>query len=350
MAPDDLVETGLIYVSDSEPGIRRVRSGRGFCYRLPDGGLVRDAALKARIAALGLPPAYENVWICLRDNGHLQATGYDARGRKQYRYHPDWQALKSGDKFDQLIAFAHALPGIRRAVRRDLAGAPGAMDTMLAAITVLLDEAQLRVGNRAYAEENGTYGATTLLKRHVSLAGGRIVLRFTAKGGKRVRRTLKHPRLQRLLEECADLPGRQLFVWRDEANLVRPIDSGRLNGYLADIAGIAVSAKTFRTWAGSLAAFAAARHVVEEGGRPMIKGMALAASETLHNTPAIARSSYIHPDIVALAEKPEPLRLALRRPASAIAGLRTEEARLLRFLENRRNARRRAGRKATDAG
>lgn len=349
MAPDTLSQTGLVYVSDSEPGIRRQRAGRSFCYRLPDGALVRDAALKARISALGLPPAYQNVWICIQDNGHLQATGYDARGRKQYRYHTDWQALKSGDKFGQLIAFGRALPKIRRVVRRDLDGAPGTVDTMLAAITVLLDEAQLRVGNRTYAEENKTYGATTLLKRHVTLADGRIELRFTAKGGKRVRRTLKHPRLQRVLEDSADLPGRQLFVWRDEMNLVRPIDSGRLNGYLAEIAGIAVSAKTFRTWAGSLAAFTMARHTIEEGGRPTIKGMATAASEALHNTPAIARSSYIHPDVIALAEAPETLHLAMRRPPLAIKGLRAEEERLLRFLENRRNARRRAGKKTPAA-
>ena len=342
MAPENLNATGLIYVSDSEPGIRRQRAGRSFCYRLPDGSLLRDAAVKARIAALGLPPAYENVWICLEENGHLQATGYDARGRKQYRYHPDWQALKSGDKFDQLIAFGRALPKLRRAVRRDLDGPPGRIETMLAAITVLLDEAQLRVGNRAYAEENRTYGATTLLKRHVSLSDGRIELRFAAKGGKRVRRTLKHPRLQRLLEECADLPGRRLFVWKDEADGVHPVDSGRLNTYLADISGIAVSAKTFRTWAGSLAAFSVARHAVEEGGRPAIKAMAQAAAELLHNTPAIARSSYIHPDIVALADAPEALQRALRRPPKAVAGLRAEEERLLRFLESRRNARRRA--------
>jgi DNA topoisomerase-1 len=347
MVPEDLTETGLVYVSDSEPGIRRHRAGRSFCYRLPDGSLVRDPVLKARIAALGLPPAYENVWICLQENGHLQATGYDARGRKQYRYHPAWQSMKSGDKFDQLIAFGRALPRLRRTVRRDLDGTAGTVDTMLAAITVLLDEAQLRVGNRAYAQENKTYGATTLLKRHVSVSEGQIELRFTAKGGKRVRRTLKHPRLQRLLEECSDLPGRQLFVWRDAANGgVRPVDSGRLNTYLADISGIAVSAKTFRTWAGTLSAFSVARHAIEEGGRPTIKGMAAAAADTLHNTPTIARTSYIHPDVIALAEAPDALRLALRRPPLAITGLRAEEERLLRFLESRRNARRRAGKTA----
>ncbi|MGX5722294.1 DNA topoisomerase IB [Shinella zoogloeoides] len=344
MAPDNLKETGLVYVSDSEPGIRRQRAGRSFCYRLPDGSLLRDAAVKARIAALGLPPAYENVWICLDENGHLQATGYDARGRKQYRYHPGWQALKSGDKFDQLIAFGRALPKLRRTVRRDLDGAAGTVETMLAAITVLLDEAHLRVGNRAYAVENKTYGATTLLKRHVCLSDGQIELRFTAKGGKRVRRTLKNPRLQRLLEDCADLPGRQLFVWRDENDVARPVDSGRLNTYLADISGIAVSAKTFRTWAGSLAAFSLARQAIEEGGRPTIKGMAQAAAEVLHNTPAIARSSYIHPDIIALADAPEPLRVALHRPPRSTSGLRAEEERLLRFLESRRNARRRTRR------
>lgn len=351
MAPENLKETGLVYVCDSEPGIRRQRAGRSFCYRLPDGSLVRDKAVKARIAALGLPPAYEDVWICLKDNGHLQATGYDARGRKQYRYHPCWQALKSGDKFDQLIAFGRALPKLRRAVRRDLDGAPGMVDTMLAAITVLLDEAHLRVGNRAYAEENKTYGATTLLKRHIRLAEGGIDLRFTAKGGKRVRRTLKHPRLQRLLEGCADLPGRQLFVWQDEEDIVRPIDSGRLNTYLADISGIAVSAKTFRTWAGSLAAFSLARGIIEDGGRPTTRRMAEAAADLLHNTPAIARSSYIHPDVVALAEAPDTLRGALRRPSLGIAGLRAEEERLLRFLESRQNARRRVrGKPASHEG
>jgi DNA topoisomerase-1 len=346
MAPENLKETGLVYVSDSEPGIRRQRAGRSFCYRLPDGTLVRDAALKARISALGLPPAYENVWICIEANGHLQATGFDARGRKQYRYHADWQRLKSGDKFDQLIAFGRALPKLRRAVRRDLEGKPGTVDTMLAAITVLLDEAHLRVGNRAYAQENRTYGATTLLKRHVRFADGGIELRFIAKGGKRVRRTLKHPRLQRLLEDCADLPGRQLFVWRDEAEQVRPVDSGRLNTYLADISGIAVSAKTFRTWAGSLAAFSMAHHALVAGERVTIKGMSEAAAAVLHNTPAIARGSYIHPDIIALAEAPDALQRALRRPTLALKGLRAEEERLLRFLESRRNARRRAHAKA----
>ncbi|MDX3925710.1 MAG: DNA topoisomerase IB [Shinella sp.] len=333
-APEkSLQEVGLVYVSDMEPGIRRLRKGRGFCYRLPDGALLDDPETKARISALGLPPAYRDVWICLLENGHLQATGYDARGRKQYRYHKDWQALRSGDKFHQLAAFGKALPRIRRAVLRDLEGPAGDMTTTLAALTMLLDQAHLRIGNQAYTEENSTYGATTLLKRHMRLVDGRIDLDFTAKGGKRVRRTLRNPRLQRILEDIADLPGRKLFVWKGENGALHPIDSGRLNAYLAEISGIAISAKTFRTWAGSLAAFAIARAAVENGEHPTVKEMSEAAAAVLHNTPAICRSSYIHPDIVALADKGQPLpkrRIApARRPVS---GLRVEENRMLAFL------------------
>jgi DNA topoisomerase-1 len=334
MESEDLNGTGLIYVSDTEAGIRRHNAGRNFCYRLPNGDLVRDAAVKQRIAALGLPPAYRDVWICIHHNGHLQATGFDVRGRKQYRYHKHWSLLKSRDKFDQLAEFGRALPRLRRKVVRDLHGEAGTIDTMLAAIVVLLDEAQLRVGNRSYAEENGTYGATTLLKRHVSVADGTIRLNFVAKGGKRVRRTLRHPRLQRLLERCADLPGRQIFVWKDDGDQVRPVDSGRLNSYLAEISGLPITAKTFRTWAGSVAAFSLARTQIEAGDVPTIKGMAMAAAERLHNTPAICRTSYIHPHIIGLAARPEMLGRALETRELVISGLRAEEARLLQFLEN----------------
>lgn len=326
-------ELGLIYVSDTEPGIRRRRQGRGFCYRLPDGSLLSDPTQKKRIVTLGLPPAYENVWICLQENGHLQATGYDARGRKQYRYHKDWQSLRSVEKFDQLIEFGQALPKMRRAMLRHLEAGPEDINGVLAALATLLDEAHLRVGSQAYVKENGTYGATTLLKRHLKIADGQIELKFIAKGGKRVRRSLKHPRLQRILEEIADLPGRQLFVWKDESGALRPIDSGRLNAYLAEISGMAISAKTFRTWAGSLAAFSAARDALTKGIRPTVKDMSEAAAAILHNTPAICRSSYIHPAIVALADKGRPpnedeLRLVLE----PLRGLRAEENRLLDFL------------------
>ncbi|MBB3978890.1 DNA topoisomerase-1 [Rhizobium azooxidifex] len=329
-----LQKIGLTYVSDSEPGIRRERRGRGFCYRLPCGTLLDDPDVKRRIAALGLPPAYRDVWICMLENGHLQATGLDARGRKQYRYHGEWKALRSADKFQQLVPFAMALPKLRRTLRRHLEGSVGSPDTILAGLVTLLDEEHLRVGNSAYAAENRTYGATTLLKRHVRVAEDCIELRFTGKGGKRVRRVLRNPRLHRMLEAVADLPGRQLFVWMGEDGAVRPIDSGRLNAYLAEHMDLAVSAKTFRTWAGSLAAFAEARRMLAAGERPTIRRMSEAAAAILHNTPAICRTSYIHPDVLGLAQRTAPLK-AGNGAAAAPKGLRAEESRLLAFLARR---------------
>ncbi len=332
---DTLKTIGLTYVSDTEPGIRRLRRGKGFCYRLPDGALLTDKQEQQRIAALGLPPAYENVWICLDPRGHLQATGYDSRGRKQYRYHPDWQNFRSERKFDQLLKFGEALPRIRSRAKRDLALGLDRSDAVIAALVALLDATHLRVGNRAYAKENRTYGATTLLKRHMTLSDDAILLRFTAKGGKRVRHTLKHPRLQRILEEIADLPGRQLFSWPDEQGVPHPVDSGRLNAYLAKAAGFPVSAKTFRTWGGSLAAFNAAWDFMEaEGKPPKIKMMAQAASDALHNTPAVCRSSYIHPSILGLSENTALLEKVMtdKSVMNGPRGLRASEYRLVRFL------------------
>ena len=329
MNAEAITDLGLVYVSDTEPGIRRRRKGKGFSYVMPDGTTLADELQRARIAALGLPPAYENVWICLYENGHLQATGFDARGRKQYRYHKEWQSFRSAGKFHQLIEFGRALPRIRRTVLCHLDTGAEDVNGVLAALTTLLDEAHLRVGNQAYVRENGTYGATTLLKRHLKIVDGQIELKFRAKGGKRVQRSLKHPRLQKILEEIADLPGRQLFVWKDESGALKPIDSGRLNAYLAEISGIPISAKTFRTWAGSLAAFGAARETIVGGGRPTVKQMSEAAAEALHNTPAISRSSYIHPAIIALAGNDHSL---IENGSEPLRGLRAEENRLLDFL------------------
>ena len=331
-----LQAAGLTYVNDAEPGIRRLRKGKGFCYRLPDGSLLSDPDEKRRIASLGLPPAYENVWICLDPRGHLQATGYDARGRKQYRYHQDWQALRSELKFDQLVRFGEVLPRIRRRIERDLALGLDTPEAVLAAIVALMDTAHLRVGNLAYARENRTYGATTLLKRHMTVADEAVILRFTAKGGKRVSHTIKHPRLQRIFEEIADLPGRQLFSWPDEGGVPRAVDSGRLNAYLAEVAGFPVSAKTFRTWGGSLAGFSAVWQAVKEGETPRVKLICRAASERLHNTSAVCRSSYIHPAILALVDDIGPLEkiFASLHQLPQVRGLRADERRMLAFLKN----------------
>ncbi len=200
-----LKKAGLIYVSDQEPGISRERRGKNFCYRLPSGDLLTDPEVRTRIKSLGLPPAYDNVWICLKENGHLQATGLDARGRKQYRYHNDWHMLRDEKKFDELPAFGQALPAIRRRAARDLERHAEPQRVTLAALVLLLDTSYLRVGNKTYRDTNGTYGATTLLKRHVRF-GDDLELRFAAKGGRKIRRRLKAPKLQKVLERIADCP------------------------------------------------------------------------------------------------------------------------------------------------
>ncbi|HEV7323332.1 MAG TPA: DNA topoisomerase IB [Ensifer sp.] len=330
--PADGVE--LIYVSDKEPGYTRTRLADGFRYRRPDGTLLKDPKVIARIEALGLPPAYERVWICLNESGHLQATGYDVRGRKQYRYHEQWQQMRSQEKFDQLSVFARTLPRIRRKIRRHMDGPVDDVTTVLAALVALLDQAPLRIGNATYVEENGTYGAATLLKRHLRVNSGYIELNFKGKGGRRIRRRLRNPRLQRVLEEISDLPGRQLFVSVSSDGKTQPIDSGRFNRYLADMSEAPISAKTFRTWAGSVAAFAVARQALSEGLRPTIKDMCEAAAEVLHNTKAVCRKSYVHPAVLALANGTGAVASGKHRNAKPVAGLRVDETQLLRFLEN----------------
>ncbi|WP_425502193.1 DNA topoisomerase IB [Peteryoungia desertarenae] len=336
LKPDlaSLRQMGLIYVTDTMPGITRRRCGKGFAYRWPDGARLDDHATLARIRNLGLPPAYEQVWICLDPKGHLQATGLDAKGRKQYRYHPDWAAWRSQQKFDQLLPFGRKLPVIRRHVLEDLKGDGDLQTFLLATLVILLDVTHMRVGNRSYAEENKTFGATTLLKRHLHFDEDAIRISFTAKGGKRVRRTLRHPRLQRVLEEISDLPGRDLFSWKDSGGTLHRIDSGRLNQYLSETSGNHVSAKTFRTWGGSVAALAAAGKALRAGEKITVKLMCQAAAETLHNTPAICRNSYVHPHILKLASDDDAAeRLVLVDQPDKISGLRRDEDRLMAFLQ-----------------
>ncbi|MFN3832931.1 MAG: DNA topoisomerase IB [Allorhizobium sp.] len=331
----ELSEIGLVYGTDAAPGIHRRRRGKGFSYHLADGTTIAAPEVLARIRKLALPPAYERVWISTDPRSHLQATGYDARGRKQYRYHADWAAWRSERKFDDLIGFGEALPTIRRRIARDLAEHADESYFLLSALISLLDVTYMRVGNRTYAEENRTYGATTLQKRHLTFEPDGIRLSFVAKGGKRVRRKLRHPRLQRILEEIADLPGRDLFSWRDKQGQLHRVDSGRLNTYLAEITRMKLSAKTFRTWGGSVAAFGEAWRRMEEGERPTIRQMCQVASDRLHNTPTICRTSYVHPAILGLADKAtdlERVRAAiLETPARQL--LRADENRLMAFLQ-----------------
>jgi DNA topoisomerase-1 len=329
--PDEFGVPGLVYVTDALPGITRRRRGRGFGYATSGGEPVSLEA-RTRIAGLGIPPAWTDVWICADPAGHLQATGIDAAGRKQYRYHAAWSAWRSQAKYDTLTAFGAALGRFRAKIARDLEGRAGDLDFSLAAMAVLLDRLNLRVGSAAHTAAHRTYGASTLLRRHLRLDEGMLTLRFKAKGGRAVTHTLRDKRLHRIFEAIDDLPGRRLFTWIDAEGAVHPVSSQHMNAYLQQGTGLGeVSAKTFRTWAGTLAAFDAAR---AEPGRLTIRALAEAAAARLCNTPAIARASYIHTRVLDLAGMEGAARLSLLRaiPPAGSGRLRANERRLLGFL------------------
>ncbi len=302
---------GLRYYPDDRPGILRKRRGRGFSYIAPDGTHIDDKTERARLKAMAVPPAYEDVWMSPLPNGHLLATGRDAARRKQYRYHPDWTAARSETKFDRLAAFAEVLPRIRLWVSNNLSEKPGTSKAALAAVLALLDRGSLRPGHPEYSAENGSYGATTLRARHVDLSDGKTALNYTAKGGKRVRKVIPGAKLNRVLGQIMDLPGAELISWVDEKGEVRAVRSEMLNTCLDELSDGIATAKTFRTWNGSHAAL---RTLLEDPDASVMD-CAKAASERLHNTPAIARSGYIHPDVLGLAEQTHDARL--RAVASA---------------------------------
>jgi DNA topoisomerase IB len=298
---------GLVYVSDAEPGIRRVRSGRGFAYRRPRGGRVRDARTLARIRSLAIPPAYTDVWICPDPRGHIQATGRDARGRKQYRYHPDWSAERGAGKFDRAIAFGKALPKLRRRVRADLKLPGFPRDKVCAIVLAVLAETMIRVGNDEYARQNGSFGLTTLRDRHVEfLRGGRARFRFRGKSGQSHEVVLDDARLAKLVRDCQQLPGQTLFQYRDENGKRCPMSSTLVNAYLREAMGEEFTAKDFRTYAGTLAVFRLlARTPLPPGrrGHPPGESAFAAAEKTvvcqvaaaLGNTPAVCRKAYVDP-------------------------------------------------------
>lgn len=331
MSPD----LGLVYYPDSQPGIRRERRGRGFSYIAPDGTRIDNTDERARIAALAVPPAYEDVWICPRANGHLQATGRDARQRKQYRYHDDWTAWRARKKFDGLAEFGRVLPDIRRRVERDLKKEAGSEELAVATIVALIDRMSLRVGNASYLEENGTYGATTLRRRHAKLDHGHISLAYRAKGGQPVQKRLYHKSLHRALERIGDLPGGPLVAWSDQRGALREVCSEQVNAFLSECTGRShTTAKTFRTWNGTLAAFRAACRELQGGAAPTIKHLAEAAAEQLHNTTTVARNSYIHPSVIDLADWPAGEKFEPRAPKDLPErGLRSAEAELIGYLE-----------------
>lgn len=336
---------GLVYVSDSDAGFRRVRRGERFAYLGTDDRTLRDAKVLERIASLAIPPAYEKVWICAKDRGHLQATGYDVRGRKQYRYHPEWRSARDGAKFERMIAFGEALPKLRRRLSRDL-GLPGLpRDKVLAVVVSLLDATRIRIGNAEYARDNASFGLTTLKDKHVRfIKDGRARFTFKGKGGLPHDVTVDDKRLSRIVRNCQHLPGQQLFQFVDDDGSRHPITSDQVNAYLQDAMGEDFTAKDFRTWSATLSAIGlmAATPLPEAPSERAFKAAIVAAikvvAEQLRNTPTVARKSYINP-VVFIAWKSGSLHQAIdgdlkgaprKAEKAALAFLRAESRRALR--------------------
>jgi DNA topoisomerase-1 len=333
----------LCYVSDEGAGITRRRVGKGFSYRQPQGGPLKDPATLRRIRALAIPPAWTQVWICPVENGHIQATGRDERGRKQYRYHLRWRETRDAAKFDHMVEFACVLPRIRDQVSQDLRvpGLPRAK--VLATVVRLLETTLIRVGNDDYAKQNGSYGLTTLRNRHVQVAGAELRFSFKGKSGKAWQLRIADGRIARILRECQGLPGQELFQYVDEDGQRRSIDSGDVNDYLREIAGTDVTAKDFRTWAGTVLAALALKEFerfdTQAAAKRNVKRAIEQVSQRLGNTPTICRKCYVHPGVLdcyfdgslALPVKGE-AQAKLRETA---AGLRPEEAAVLGLLIGR---------------
>ena len=295
------VAAGLRYVTCNSPGFERRKAGKGFVYLDVDGAPIRDKDMLRRIRSLVLPPAWEKVWICPAANGHLQATGIDARGRRQYRYHPEYRQIRNHTKFHRMLAFAKALPGIRRE-RPDLK-LPGLQrDKVVATVVRLLETTFIRVGNEEYARENSSFGLTTLRDRHVQIEGDSLRFHFRGKSGKVHNVTIEDKRLARIVRDCRDIPGYELFQYHDEFGETHSVDSSDVNGYLREITGEEFSAKDFRTWAGTvLTALALAEKGPAESQSEAKKNIVDAIRRTaarLGNLPATCRNYYVHPAVL----------------------------------------------------
>jgi DNA topoisomerase I len=337
---------GLVYVSDEQPGIRRRRRGKSFSYHRSNGEVVRDEEVRSRIRSLAIPPAWTEVWICEDPLGHIQATGRDARGRKQYRYHPRWGEHRSADKYARTIAFSDALPAIRARVEHDLQldGLP--REKVLATIVRLLETTFIRIGNAEYAKRNRSYGLTTLRDGHVTIEGSRVRFKFAGKSGQEHDICLKDRRLARIIQRARDVPGQELFQYVDDQGVPRDVDSGDVNDYLRSIVGQDFSAKDYRTWGGTLLALRELRKLerppTERATRKAITDVICSVSNVLGNRPATCRKYYVHPTVLdafangtlwdAVSEVTE------KRIENAPHELDLEEAALRALLNNARES------------
>jgi DNA topoisomerase-1 len=334
-------DAGLVYVVDETPGIRRKRSGRGFSYIGPDGKPIGDKKELRRIKALAVPPAWTDVWICPSPRGHIQATGRDARGRKQYRYHRAWRQTRDQTKYERMTAFGEALPEIRKHVREDMSLPGLPREKVLATVVRLIDLTYIRIGNTRYAKDNGSFGLTTMRNRHVDVSGAAIRFEFRGKSGKMHTVDLRDQRVARILKRCQEIPGQHLFQYLDESDERKPIDSEDVNAYLRTSTDEDFTAKDFRTWAGTVLALRALRDADPATSERDAKSNILAAIETvasmLGNTVAVCRACYVHPAIVdayldgSLSTLPR--RRAKKNGSEPEDRLRPDEATLLAFLK-----------------
>ena len=341
---DAAISAGLVYVSDSEPGITRRRAGKGFSYRDPEGRAVKDRETLDRIRSLAIPPAYTDVWICADPNGHIQATGRDARGRKQYRYHPRFREARDSTKYERMLDFAAALPALRARVDEDMSRRGMPREKVLATVVHLLETTMIRVGNADYAKQNKSHGLTTLNDRHVKVDGAQIRFRFKGKSGKEWDLGIRDRRVARIVKASQDLPGQHLFQYVDEDGERHSVTSGDVNAYLREISGTDITAKDFRTWTGTvLAALALAEYEKADSQAAAKRNVREAieqVSARLGNTPTICRKCYVHPQVIdsylsdeLALEIGEEIAEELDKPA-----LRPEERQVLEFLRQRLSA------------
>jgi DNA topoisomerase I len=342
--PRDAAATaGLAYVSDEEPGIRRKRAGRGFAYVAPGGRKVADEATLSRIRSLVIPPAWTDVWICPDPNGHIQATGRDAKGRKQYRYHPRFREVRESTKYEHMMEFAAALPAIRARIAEDMARRGLPREKVLATVVHLLENTLIRVGNSDYARQNKSYGLTTLRDPHVKVDGSELRFRFKGKSGKTWDLQIKDRRVAKVVKACQEIPGQHLFQYYDENGERQSVTSADVNAYLREITGRDVTAKDFRTWAGTvLAALALAEFEAVDSDAKAKKNIRSAierVSARLGNTPTICRKCYVHPEILncymdgsLMLDIKEEIEEEL---GDNLASLRPEEAAVMTLLHGR---------------
>jgi DNA topoisomerase-1 len=336
---------GLRYVSDTAPGIRRRRRGRGFAYMRPDGAPLRDPAELERIRKLVIPPRWTDVWICPSSSGHLQVTARDARGRKQYRYHTRYRAVRDDTKFGRMIEFSEVLPSIRRRVERDVASPQLSREKVLATVVWLLEKTLIRVGSDEYARDNGSFGLTTLRRRHVAVSGAKLHFEFRGKSGIPHSVAVTDRRMARIIQRFQELPGQELFQYLDDEGRRQSVDAGDINQYLREIAGRQVTAKDFRTWAGTMLAASALRDIGpftsdKEANANVVRAIDQVAKQ-LGNTRAVCRKYYVHPALIEAYMEGFILPTvvgdehSVPRDASRPAGLRRDEIAVVELLRAR---------------